>query len=166
MIRGLFKEKKISVFYLVVLIGFSLFQVYLFFVLFQFVRYSLDSYYYLKVYLNPQIYSDDPSFLSLFSSSLQEGWNSIKEGSPFFSSEIKYIISSSFDEVYKNTFIFLVAIITSFVSFWSSIFFQRFSLAVFNTLWGEKSMRRCFFLTEMSCYTRPPYLLLTQLYMI
>lgn len=117
MIRGLFKEKKISVFYLVVLIGFSLFQVYLFFVLFQFVRYSLDSYYYLKVYLNPQIYSDDPSFLSLFSSSLQEGWNSIKEGSPFFSSEIKYIISSSVDEVYKNTFIFLVAIITSFVSF-------------------------------------------------
>ena len=117
MIRGLFKEKKISIFYLIILIGFSLFQVYLFFVLFQFVRYSLDSYYYLKVYLNPQIYSDDPSFLSLFSSSLQEGWNSIKEGSPFFSSEIKYIISSSVDEVYKNTFIFLVAIITSFVSF-------------------------------------------------
>lgn len=128
MLRNIFKEKKISVLYLALILIFSLIQVYVLLSLVDYINYSIECFRFYFLKNNPSVYNNDLTFLSYFNSDLNSSWNNLINTS-FYNDEVKRIIDITYSDVNINLAIVAVLIVTSFLNF---IFINLFTCLFSN----------------------------------
>lgn len=141
MLRNVFKEKKISILYLTLILVFSLIQVYVLLSVVDYINYSIESFRLFFLKNNPSVYSNDLTFLSYFNEDLNYSWNSIIN-TAFFNDEVKKIIDISYSDVTINLTIVSSLIITAFINFilinlFTCLFSNQFQIVIKDQMFDK-----------------------------